>query len=145
MFKELSVNNHIVCFQTQMFVSYVFVPKSVIIIIVIYRLSVRCFLFNSLYFMDFSVRLSIEISHTTFYFWLDLEITDRHFLFQDARSLLSTFITFHTRKHSLSNSHFSLFFAVHASVQQLRNILVFFHNLVIWFFTYFMWVNRIEL
>ena len=131
MFEELSVYYHIILFQTEMFVSDVFVPKSIIVIIVIYWLRVRCFLFNCLYFMNFSIGLSVEISHATLNLRFHLEITNCHFLFQDACSFFSAFVTFHTSKHSLRNSHITLFLTVHTSIKQLSNVLIFFHNLVI--------------
>ena len=145
MLEELSVYYHIILFQTEVFISDVFVPKSIIVIIVIYWLSMWCFLFNCLYLMNFSVRLSVKISHATLYLWLYLEITNCHFLFQDACSFFFAFVTFHASKHSFSDCHFTLLLTVHTSIKQLSNVLIFFHNLVIWFFTYLMRIDSVKL
>ena len=101
MLKELPVYDHVVIFHTHMLVLYVFSPETIVIVEVVDWLHKRNLCWNSLDVMNFGVRLAIEVRHTTFGFWFDLKVCNCHFLFKDACSLFSAFITFNTRDHLL--------------------------------------------
>jgi len=112
MFKEFSVNNHVVHLHTVMFVCNILIPETVIIVPVIYRLSMNYLHRFSFNFMDLSIWFSVKVSLATFYFRFNLEIRNVLFLFKDFCALSVTFTLLHSLKHSLCHRESALFIVI---------------------------------
>lgn len=103
MLKELSVNNHVILLHTHVLVLYVFSPETIIVVEIVHWLDKSDFLLNCLDVLNLSIRFAVKVRHATFSLWLNLEVSNRHFLFKNARSFLPTFVTLNTRDHFLRN------------------------------------------
>jgi hypothetical protein len=73
---EPSVNKHWRSFPSESLVRHVFIPESIIVIIVVYGLLVGYLSGFSLDVLDLSVGFPVEVGHTGLDLWLNLERSD---------------------------------------------------------------------
>lgn len=137
MLKELPVHNHVVLLHAHVLVLYVFTPKAIVIVEVVYWLYEGNFFWNSLDVVNFSIGFAVEVRHATFNFWFDLKVCNRHFLLKNTSSFFPALITLNTRDHLLCYRKL-VFFFLNAFVKHCSNILIHFNYLIVGLFTDFM-------